>query len=74
MAPRTDRLDAASTAPGFRAAPHAARLAMLAGSVVSMHLDPFDRVIAATAPETATPRRFGEARRLEASYPHIRRG
>ncbi len=55
MAPHAGRLDALSTAQGFRVAPYTARMAMLAGSMDWEHPDPFDRMIAATALEMAVP-------------------
>ena len=55
MALHAGRLDALSAAQGFRVAPYTARMAMLAGSMDWDHADPFDRMIGATALETALP-------------------
>lgn len=55
MAPYADRLDSLCMSQGFQIAPYTARMAMLSGSMIWDHLDPFDRMIAATAIEMACP-------------------
>jgi PIN domain nuclease of toxin-antitoxin system len=55
MAQYADRLDSLCSTQGFQIAPYTARMAMLSGSLEWDHLDPFDRMIAATAIEMACP-------------------
>lgn len=55
MAPYIDRLDRLAKDQNFKIAPYTAKMAMLAGSLEWHHRDPFDRMIAATAIELATP-------------------
>jgi PIN domain nuclease of toxin-antitoxin system len=55
MAPYASRLDSMCAAQGFRIAPYTGRMAILAGSMEWGHVDPFDRMIAATAIEMACP-------------------
>ena len=51
MAPHADQLDGLCAAQGFAIAPYTARMATIAGGLNWDHLDPFDRMIAATAAE-----------------------
>ena len=55
MAPYASSLDSMCAAQGFRIAPYTGRMAMLAGSMDWDHVDPFDRMIAATAIEMMCP-------------------
>ena len=55
MAPYASSLDSMCAAQGFRIAPYTGQMAMLAGSTDWDHIDPFDRMIAATAIEMMCP-------------------